>query len=190
MGCVSRSLADDKKPQPLSIQLSLREARIKLGRPVEVAVEIVSTSDRAMMIYDSSLSTLLTPKSAVMALLDREERLVANMLEREHGSAVSPSALDWRILSPGRSVHSTFQFRAGRTPGVVLKTGEELPVGKYFLELRLHERAISDPPFQVDKSGKANDDPVKLKQWLQDFPGPEICRSNRVEFEILPRTGD
>jgi hypothetical protein len=27
-------------------------------------------------------------------------------------------------------------------------------------------------------------------EWESDFPGPEICRSNRVELEILPRTGE
>jgi hypothetical protein len=78
----------------------------------------------------------------------------------------------------------------GYEPGANIP--KALTVGKYSLELRAHAPVLSGmPAFVTARKNRTSDaNHPSYGEWRRSFPGPEICRSNRVELEILPRTGD
>ena len=118
----------------------------------------------------------------------------------------------------GAFVSQPFEFRIGTVDGFAhWHGGNMLPPGKYFLELRVYDHILIRPwnlervmrlyaEADMKAFGESVDpafhdrplppdepkEPVGLSydQWRRTLPGPEICRSNRVELEILPPTGD
>jgi len=195
--CLSGLAAEDQPPgndatqKPLSVHLRLRESKVIVGRTVRLEIRFTNNSGDAIEIYNPGFNPLLySRRAAAMTLMDRGENYLTDMLDRDRGSCTSPGPSDWRRVAAGGTTSSVFQFRAGRAPGLDFRPGESLPPGTYFLELVVYNRCVSENPFRVGADLRDVEDPVKMAKWEFGFPGPEICRSNRVELEILPRTGD
>ena len=183
-------LVDAEAPVPLKIELTLRERGAERGRESEIGIRMTNTSGRRIDIYNPRLSGLVSPTGAVFALLNGDGAYLGNALEHQKGSRRTPEPLDWVTIPASGSVFTVVHFAFRGVPALELPPDRLPPPGKYFVELRLHEKCIMDSPFRAGDEIETEENPLKMAQWRQGFPGPEICRSNRVELEILPRTGD
>jgi hypothetical protein len=201
--------------------VNLQPAKITavFGRPTEVEIRMTNASDQTLEVYDPSLNGLLWGRRAVvLEVLDSEGNDLGNLLLRNFGgSAMSPGKRDWVSLEPGKIASGQFRFLAGKVPNVEGGVADDLPPGKYFLELRVHRHVISGrpdlsgieamlrkagaraaanggfkvPPDLLEAEPEKNPKPrISYEEWERTLPGPEILRSKRIELEILPRTGD
>jgi hypothetical protein len=168
---------------PLHVELRPSSTRIIVGRKAEIEIRFVNQSDETLDVFDPTFSGFISGWSrgaSVLAILDRDGNYIGDLLHRPSGSSDAPRKRNWVSLPPGGIIASKYRF----TAGIVLGTqhwhlGNLLSPDKYFLELRVHERVLSSPW-----------DGPNIRDWNRDFPGAEICRSQRVELELLPRTGD
>jgi hypothetical protein len=201
-----------------ALQVELRPAPIRAiyGRKVEIEVRMSNQSDKSIEVYDARLNGFLWAKRAVaLAVLDTDGNFLGDLLLRNHGSSKSPSKADWLTMPPGATVSTTVRFTAGKVPSQELGVPNDLPPGNYWIELRVHDHVTSGRPdvSTVDAALRKaaaraaannqlpltpiephpeNDRTIRRSydEWERTRPGPEICASKRIAFEILPRSGD
>jgi hypothetical protein len=183
-----------------SLRVELRPMKIsaKVGRREEFEIRMVNRSDRTIEIFNPFLNGLLAPTRALsLPILTRDGVEIGDVMTRSlPGSSRPPlDTSDWLDLPAGGFTSLKRPFLVGAVPGTDFDGSVDLlPAGQYFLELRAHAPLISGcPPVIKNPQGESIDDVINspaYREWRFSFPGPEICRSNRVELEILPRTGD
>jgi hypothetical protein len=184
----------DADPCPLRPELRLDAARVVFGRRTDVEIRFTNQSTKHLQTYDLYLNGLLRKQAVALVLLAPDGTRIGDLLARGPGprSMIQARDADWICLPPGGTIAQKFGFVAGR----VIPDGDylaaDLRPGKYFLELRVHDRVLSSPPKNLPDAPVIEnlDRWPEFAAWQGGFPGPEICRSNRVELEILPRTGD
>jgi hypothetical protein len=164
------------------------------GLQTEVRIRFTNQSDKIIDVFNPLLDSRLfvVPNAVELALLNAAEKHIGNYTDVEVGSNRSPRRSDWVRFPPGGTISSNFRYRPDYVPLSEFARPDGLPAGKYLLELRGHEALVSPPPDIINHT----DDATQIARhatyldWRRSFPGPVICRSNRVELEILPRTGD
>jgi hypothetical protein len=180
---------------PLTVTLMPRHCTANLGGEVVVEITLMNQSDRFLELYNPFFDRLLMARqrAAELAISRDDGSNIGDLFTFRGGSALAgPRKMDWIRVPPAGRIGTSFKFLAGSVPGTEYFVGRELPTGRYFVDLRIREPVITGPPLAVTQI----EDPLEAMrhstylQWLQSFPGREICRSNRVELEILPRTGD
>jgi hypothetical protein len=138
------------------------------------------------------LNGFLSPYQAVvLEVTNEKEALIGDLLAPGRGSTQEPCRRDWYAMPPGATVSSRRTFTVGSVPGT--RSPRNLPPGKYFLEFNAREALFSGLPDALrDPDADPSESVRKLfsSGWGQQLKGPTVCRSNRVEFEILPETGD
>jgi hypothetical protein len=186
-----------KPAPPIRLDLDVDEGRLQWGSALKVKLRITNQSGNNVQVYNPRLRPKLVLRSFVLALVAEDGTYVADLLEREERSFSTPVKADWVTITPGGSIAHQYEFQAGITPASLLQGVKSVSIGKYNLELRMYDSALTPPPRCIiessDKYGrpdKRHPEYATYLEWQRSFPGPEICRSNRVELEILPRTGD
>jgi hypothetical protein len=162
---------------PLQIELHPSTLRDKPQQAQEIRIRFVNCSDETIDVFNPFLSGHLSGWSRgaiAVAASDRNGTFIKDLLDGDGGSSYTPTSNDWVLMPLGGMITSRRRIKAGLSTG-----GFEASPGTYHLQVEAHGRILS-PARNV--SG--------LAEWMIGFPGPEICRSNRVELEILPRTGD
>jgi hypothetical protein len=181
---------------PLRLELQSPTTRqTKLGLCVDVPFRVTNQSDGTVSVFNPLLDLrLFTERKALdLAVVASDGLHLGNYtdLHSLHASR-TPRSSDWMRFIPGATVGSKFAIlRPDDVPHLNFAR-RRIPPGKYALELRGHEALIAQPPaivFESNDSAVISANSI-FRDWVRAFPGPEICRSNRVEFEILPRTGD
>jgi hypothetical protein len=192
---------------PVTAQLNLLTPKAKVGRWAEVELRLVNLSDKTIDLYSPVRTG--RERASSLAILSEDGTLIGDLFAAGVGSAEG----GWSELPPGGLRSTKFRFSAGLvwdTP--FWNTDNMLPPGKYVLEWRIHNHLVSGLPVDLER-GRQNaisyqrklaglpsvdQQPgsdnrfarMTLDEWKATLPGLEICRSNRVELEILPRTGD
>jgi len=202
---------------PLRIDLRLDDASPVIGRDVKGEVRLVNRSDTILEVYNPFLDDTLQDlnRAIVLDFSTFDGRHIGNLLRVDHTSFKGLTPRHWVTIPPGGVTSRTFTFRAGQVPRTAFQVGSELPPGKYNLEARAFGQVVSGRPSGIvraqlgvlserarkslqtaiadaerqDAADRA-EGRITIEEWERTFPGPEICRSNRVELEILPRTGD
>jgi hypothetical protein len=205
---------------PLNVELSPRAISEKFGRRTKIRITIANRSDYMVDCGSPPFGCSLGHTYPVeIVVLKPDGTFAGDLLSRSHGSVRSMSPADWIRIPPGGTISSEFQFLAGRfhdisipdlVPGrylVEVRVHGHLILGpprdlrSITLESLSRTLEHSNPfwPFGTLGGVKLIEEPAippdddrspTYAEWQQTFPGPEICRSNRVELEILPRTGD
>jgi hypothetical protein len=93
---------------------------------------------------------------------------------------------DWVTLPPGGLVSTTFAFKAG----ILLAGQKELELGKYQLQLKARGHLVSGRPDLLIPGEAPDDTRTSWREWRRTFPGPELCESEPIEFEIIPRVSE
>jgi hypothetical protein len=223
---VKFTVAEDMQPSPgranvgdcpLDIQLFPSIIRAKFYHLTETRIGMANRSDKTIEVYNPTLNGFFWPHRALsLAILRGDGTYVGDLLMRSEGSSEWLSRDVWVRIPPGGIVSTRFSFRASQVPRPTAGASDEIPPGRYLLELRAYGNLVSGRPdmSEIESGMRARlsrglgGDPSKVKllfddgdegdsldrpsfrDWELNFPGPEICRSNRVELEILPRTGD
>lgn len=174
---------------PLGAELRPSRIDVAAGERAMVEVRFVNRSNKQIDVFNPKLNPLLSPwsRATVLAILRDDGTYVGDLLYRTGGSSTPPTRLDWQKLEPGEAITTSFTFWAGIVPNTTyFHTGNLLPPGKYFLEIRVHDRVLSRPPLFVTESIelRSNLNHPTYSNWMLGFPGQEICRSNRVALEI------
>jgi hypothetical protein len=182
---------EDGAECPLHLELRPASMSLKQGRQTDVEIRMVNRSDRTIEVYNPLLISLIDPRAVVLAQLTADGAYLGDLLMRIDGSWSGPGRSTWVKMPPGGIVSSKATFSAGaRAP----QFEPVLPPGKYLIELRARAPLLSGPPVAVaaskSKNGAADLNHPSWSEWLRSFSGPEICHSKRIEFELLPRTGD
>jgi hypothetical protein len=210
-----------QKPQPdafpLRCELRPDSTQVVVGRPAKIEFRFTNESDQTLEVFEPLHALGKGPwRAAILAVLDADGNVIGDLFYRMAGKANRPTTTSWVWMPPGAFVATPYQFRAGILEGTRhFHAGNPLPPGKYFLELRIHDHALSGRPWDMGRierlelaailerlgrslpAGEAQEDPVKdvpegptLNEWLWSLPGREVSRSQRVTLELLPRTGD
>jgi hypothetical protein len=167
---------------PLSIEL---RGLSNDGVSADIEVRLTNRSEKAIEVYNPSLNGLLMWKQGYsFAVLRSDGTFIGDLLYSESGSSRTPSEEDWIRLRAGSATSSRFAFKTGYVPGTQYAENR-LPAGKYYLELRAHTPALSGVPRFVRESRESINHPT-YSEWIRNFPGHIICRSNRVDLDILP----
>jgi len=199
---------------PLRAEIAIRNARPVFGRKVVLGITFVNRSRERVELFCPYFAPGVLPFNNAIncAVLSSDGAVLGNLWAPTlAGSCTTVGPSYWLALPPGGVVASDFLFVAGQLPDPRREVPSEIPPGKYFLELRLHERFMSGRPLGLFRTLKRNaskldvvedlstrlgtDDEILNRRsdfmaWERTFPGPEVCRSNRVELEVLPRTGN
>jgi len=174
----------------LTVKLQPLQIKVKHGRTIDAVVRLENQSQSGLEIYNPFFEPRLMARQVAfdVIVLTTQGQHVTTLLPATGISVVTPQREDWIRLPPSCAIEA--QWRSNAIEG--LRPISELAPGSYLLEARAHAPLISGPPAALSRPESiddAIDDPTYIA-WRQSFPGPEICRSNRVELEILPRTGD
>jgi hypothetical protein len=207
--------AEHNADEPVHVELRPASVRTKFGREAEVQLRVVNRSSRFVEIYDPMLEPLLGRPPVTLALLTEDRAYLGDLLLRREGSSRGRGAADWLVFPPGGFVSTSLKFEAGYMP--TLEGRLELKPGAYVLEARMFSHGVTGRPWDFarveqaaavkllkqafgadaevktqydDEAASSTPKGLSYEEWQRSFPGPEICRSNRVELEILPRTGD
>ncbi len=219
-------VTDEAQPAPkflhettrrLSLELSPTPVRARLGQWSEVQIGMVNCSDKPIEVYNPTLNRrYFLHRAVVLAVLTTDGEYLGDLFFRDSGSSVMLQKSVWVTLPPGGIISNKFAFRAGFVPRVETGTPEEMPPGRYVLELRAHDHLVTGRPdlsgievalraaiaraLEVDPStvgaplsDESEDDAkdrISYRDWERTFPGPELVRSARVPLEVMPRTGD
>jgi len=181
------------RPSHNSLHVELRPARTraKYDRKTEVEVRMANRGDKTINVFNPQLIPIVEQRAVTLALLTTDGKEISDLLARVDGSWASAAKWNWVKMPPGGTVSSKAAFWAGATNS---QFAASFPPGSYLLELTVNSPALSGAPIAVsdsrDKDGSADLRHPSWPEWLRSFPGEVICRSNRVELEILPRTGD
>ena len=183
-------LADGPSEQPLasgdpiSIELEPSPLRAQFGQKTAVRISMLNHTSKSVEVFDPFLSGFLWLRRAVtLGVTAKDGKYRGNLLARDSGSRTTEKKTDWVTLPPGGLVSTTFDFEAG-----ILRAGqEELGVGKYQLQLKARGHLVSGRPDLLIPGEAPDDRRMSLREWRRSFPGAELCQSNPIEFEILPR---
>jgi hypothetical protein len=182
----------DAPPVRLDVVPDRQMARV--GEQFGVELRITNVSRKVLSIYNPTLNGFLSPYQAVvLEVTNEKEALIGDLLAPGRGSAQLPRRRDWYAMPPGGTVSSRRTFTIGSVPRTQFNARNPLPPGKYFFEFGAREALFSGLPDALrDPDADPNEAVRKLfsSGWGQQLRGPVVCRSNRVDLEILPRTGD
>lgn len=187
----SESTADDNTfRRSISAELKLEESRVRLGSLVTLTMRITNRSDVAIEFFNPTFDRSLSifNRTVVLAMLTADGDYIGDLLHVEEGSVRSVQRSDWKLFPPGATVKNECSFSVGIVPGTRFVKNRELPAGRYLLELRVHEHAVSGRPSSAGSEmrvGRPN-----MREWEQSFPGPVVVKATRCALDILPRTGD
>jgi hypothetical protein len=212
--------ADYARPQkkerdpdcPIRVELFRDGPKPTVGRETTISFTLVNQSSRTIEVFAPYFNGLGPFSHAIeLVLLTPDGNDIGDLWKLRGGSTTGPLPSHWLTIPSGGITSSDFTFPAGLVPNTRYVVNNELPSGKYLLELRIHEHVISRRPSGIERAIRASMSPrsrarldeiapefgkddvpgrTAIEEWQRTFPGPEICRSNRVELEILPRTGD
>jgi hypothetical protein len=195
MGCIATvTFAEEVAPTaPLAVRVECSTPKVVIGRKVDLEIRLSNASQKTVLAYNPLLSRLLWGQCVTLAILSPDGAQIGDLMHWDGGSIKSTSRSDWVAIPPGGFVKSTFSFRAGAVRGTFFTGQNPLPPGKYTLQAWLHERAVTPPPIGTKGVG---DDELEIlghltyRDWMLDLPEEVIARSEKVEIELLPRTGD
>jgi hypothetical protein len=206
----------NKSVCPIVMDLRPSTVRAKFGRKADVEIRVINRSDHSVETFNPILAPLLRRSAIALAILDEQGTYLGNLNYRNAGSQRDLTTTDWVRLPPGGILSSRQEFVAGNLADPQ-RLGLQLPAGHYLVEARVNQHFIEPRPWDfalierqrsIDSAKRAFGADVQVRtqydindriqlenalsfgDWSRTFPGPEICRSNRVELEILPRTGD
>lgn len=185
--------ADAGRDGALVGELTLVQNRIKLGRQAQLEVKFVNRSKQSVELYNPQLSGLLSSqRAAFIDCIAADGTLIGDLLVEQSGSSRPPSRADWARLPPGGFFTSRVVFRAGSVPGTEFDGARELTPGRYSLQLRLNDAISAGCPQAIKGSadGITASGLPGYSDWVRSFPGKEVWRSDPVEIEFQPRTGD
>jgi len=188
---------DVEQPSGKSLQLDLGRPEVKEtpeGPRAILRMRMTNRANETITVFNPFLDTRFFFEAKVMdlAILRPTDQLVGNYMDEFAGSSGRPTIRDWATVPPGGTVSSEFAFAPEHVPQTDFSSRRKLPAGKYLLEMHGRAALLQPPPLIFAETNDASaiaTDPG-YQEWRRAFPGPEICRSNRVELEILPRTGD
>jgi hypothetical protein len=213
-GAMRTSVAAEPLPH---IELRPAKLEAKFGQLAEVQVKMVNRSTNTVDMYNPILNQCYFSKRAVtLAILSPAGEYAGDLLVRSGGPNLVLQSSAWARVPPGGLVSSRYSFRAGHVHDLEGDIPDELPPGKYFLELRAFDHFISGRPnfseledglrvriaralgidlstvrAPIDSEGESDSERRRsLRGWELTHPGEEILRSQRIELEIRPRTGD
>jgi hypothetical protein len=181
-----------ESPVALQLRPPTRPLVVKESR-AEAEIRLVNRSDSAKSFFNPLLDPWLSSLKPVdLAVYTLDGVYLGNYIEEEQGHSRPVRRSDWVHFAPGGSVTVRFTFNPRHIPLADVGPRGELPPGKYVLQLRAHQALVSPMPavFESTRDSAHISRDFAYRMWKHSFPGPEICRSNRVELEILPRTGD
>jgi hypothetical protein len=176
------------------LHLDIKNAAVIAGRDVEMTIRETNRTNEPIEVFDPFVDHLFAMPRALELTMSTSDGVELGdlFIPRDSRRVVAASPRHWMTMPPGATLGRTFTYQCGSVPGTVFGIATVLPPGKYFLQLRAYESFLSGPPIVLlnpNDVGKEWNDPAYV-EWRRTFPGLEICRSNRVELEILPRTGD
>jgi hypothetical protein len=196
-------IADDSKETaepvlddapPVRLDVVPDRQKIRVGEQLGVELRITNVSQKVISIYNPTLNGFLSPYKAVALEFTNEKGvLIGDLLAPGRGSAQLPRRRDWYAMPPGATVSSRRTRTVGSVPGTQFNARNPLPAGRYFLEFNAREALFSGLPEALrDPDADPSESVRKLfsSGWREQLRRPVVCRSNRVELEILPRTGD
>jgi hypothetical protein len=181
-----------------SLHAELRPAKLsaKTGRRASIEVRFRNDSHDPLQLFNPTLNPglFVFNRAVNLDFINGEGHFLKDILRTEEGSFRGLLSTDWIRIPPSGTISTTRDFWVGQIPGQRLLFHAEAPPGTYTLELIVYGHVLSEPPIGVkrpsDVTNQRRADRMTIEEWERTFPGPEICRSNRVELEILPRTGD
>jgi len=186
---------------PIRVELSLNNPSPMVGQRATAVIRFTNQTDITLEVFAPHFHKF--HRTIELAALTPEGKYIADLGKIERFSYHGPIRNDWLTFPPGGTTSTEFDFPVGFFPQSAYPS-QRLSIGKYQLEVRVHGHFISGCPSDVeratdpqivppntnenakDKAGKR----MTYEEWERTLPGPEICRSNRVELEILPRSGD
>jgi len=172
---------------PISIELEPSPLRAQFGKKTALRISMINHTSKPVEVYDPFLNGLLWSRRAVqLAVASKDGTYQGNLLSRDSGSAIEPTKTDWVTLPPGGLVSTTLQFKAG----ILLAGRKELDLGKYQLQLKARGHLVAGRPDLLIPGEAPDDTRMSLREWLRTFPGPELCASKPIEFEIVPGGGE
>ena len=190
-GCCADSRRD---VFPLAVKLQPKRVHVTVGRRFDVEISMRNRSDRAIEVFDAKLDRRLQDHAMALVILGPDGSYIGDHLARggRSGSMRLPHKSDWANLNSGDKISAKVAFTAGDVPTADQIEPASLPPGKYFLELRVFDRALSGLPagMKEETSGSETLKLPSFQRWRFGFPGNEVVRSNRMELQILARTGD
>jgi hypothetical protein len=195
---------------PVAAEIKVLTPKVIVGRQAQLELRFVNVSGKTIDVSAPILSG--RDRASSLAIIAEDGTLIGDLFATPANSLEA----GWIALPPGGLLSRKFEFNAGFVWDTQYwNTDNLLPPGKYFLEWRIHHPLISGRPWDLLSGTKrqiANErmragvlpgdldmlakdfqsrlSPLSRDQWRSTLPGPIICRSNRVELEILPRTGD
>jgi hypothetical protein len=160
--------------------ISLKTQKVVTGEPFELEVRFWSGG--GVYFYNPFFNSLIPPP-ARLAIFGADKVYIGDMLHRDGGSRRLPAPPDWTIIPGNCYVGTTLKMQAGHVPGTQYAyRGNELPAGKYYLQMIYHGRFASAPP--VTDAGP-DITPENLAKWKQLFTEGDLFRSNIVELELV-----
>jgi hypothetical protein len=172
---------------PITIELGPSPLRAQFGEKTAVRITMLNHTSKAVEVFDPLLNGLLWPRRAVtLDVTSKDGTFHGNLLFRDFGSSMHEGTKDWVTLPPGGLVSTTFAFKAG----ILLAGQKELELGKYQLQLKARGHLVSGRPDLLIPGEAPDDTRTSWREWRRTFPGPELCESEPIEFEIIPRVSE
>jgi hypothetical protein len=179
---------------PFSAALAVENEAIKSGQDIEYSITLVNETDRSAPIMDLRRSFPMWAETTRLLALDSEGKalgdLLANRKMMGNGSFIART--NWITIPPGGIYGVKDRVHARISP-----LASDLPPATYGMQMAFLDRFASEhpyaklPPPESLPDGERDQRYVeRLRRWRADYPGKVLFRSNRVELEILPRTGD
>ncbi len=192
---VARSEEAQKKPLNLKVTLSTERRDVTFGGSFWYSFEIQNFGQEPAVLMDPTDVLRWRPHVRLL-LFDKSGNRICDLLEHRFGRGSKGPVISgryWMKLPAGGIV-------GGESWGATLPefvNGELLLPGSYSVQLVFLDMLASANPYNglpdpgampsKDLDSRYYD---RLQKWLDDYPGKELVRSNAVELEIVPRTGD
>jgi len=179
---------------PLRLEIRPSSIAAKPGRQVDLEIRMTNQSDQSLTVFNPILDPKVPWRLRVIDLvISRPDgSYLGDLLWSGFESSRGELDSDWVKVTPGGTMSSSFRYLAGSVPKTSFTATSPLPPGTYALELRGHKSLLNPHPKITVRTDSKNRllDFNSFEELRLAFAGTEICRSNRVELEILPRTGD
>lgn len=156
-------------------------AGLPVGDQTALSIEFHNTSGAGTPLFNPFFTKLL-PIGCRVAVFDSDRRHVGNVpLQRDAGSRRWPGRGDWLTLRGNSRLTVQIAWEAGVIRPIEFGQPTRLPPGRYEAQVVYTELAFCPPAVGED----CTMDSDEHARWSATAWKPDVCRTQRVPFEIV-----